>query len=186
MPSPIAHSVAGYGYYRWRAGREPAFPAGLWQAAVFVLFANAPDLHYLPGILAGEPGRFRFGYLHSFGFLAGASALLYAVLEFTRNARSAFWTAHFAVLYGLHVVMDFFTRNLTPNSGLALFWPASLELFTAPLHLFVDLKKKGWDQVLGAHNFLALGREALFAVAVLAAVLWMERRRAIVTPPEKR
>jgi hypothetical protein len=177
MPSPLAHSLAGYGYYRWQAGQNPSSKAGLWRAALFIVFSNAPDLHYLPGLLVGEPSRFHFAYLHSLGFLAAMAALLYVVLDFTRTRDSLGWSKHFFVLSALHIVMDFLCQNLTQDSGIALFWPVSIRLFSAPFHVFVDLRKNGMDQILSTDNFGALGREVIVMGVALGLLVWRERRR---------
>ena len=42
---------------------------------LFVLFANAPDLDFVPGILLGDPGAYHHGISHSLGF-----ALMVAVV----------------------------------------------------------------------------------------------------------
>jgi hypothetical protein len=57
MPSPVGHSLMGYLIYS-ATEKSPARP-GWGILALYLLAANAPDMDFIPGMLIGEPGRYR-------------------------------------------------------------------------------------------------------------------------------
>jgi LexA-binding, inner membrane-associated putative hydrolase len=89
MATPVGHSLAGYAIYRFLVPGEDHRPALL---LVAVGMANAPDLDFVPGILAGAPATYHQGGSHSLAFAAAAgvtgAVMLHAVVGTV--ARSGF------------------------------------------------------------------------------------------------
>src|SRR4029450_4324861 len=69
----LAHAPAGYLPYE---ALRPAGPHRPWLLAGAVLFANAPDLDFLPGLAVGDPDAFHRGVTHTLGAaVVGAAAV---------------------------------------------------------------------------------------------------------------
>jgi len=174
MPSPLGHSLMGYIIYR--AAARPAV-AHDWKLVTLYLFAaNAPDLDFLPGLFAGELGRYHHGPSHSialavvFGILAGAL--------FSRRMHA------FVIglsLYLSHVLLDYLVQDPSPPLGVPLFWPFSQQYYMAPFAFYlpisypVSLGEPIISIVFSFHNFLTLSAEIVFLLPVLIFVSWYKR-----------
>src|SRR4051812_18140176 len=124
MPSPIAHSLMGYCFQE--AEKKAERPFGWKTLALFVFFSNLPDIHYLPGLIARDLERFRFPWLHSFGFAAYVGIAVALVLWLFREKNYAFWAWNAFALYAVHVLMDFLCLNANhPEYGLMILYPFS-------------------------------------------------------------
>ncbi len=115
MPLPLLHAVAGYTVYHGSAKEKPD-----WELAVScIVLANAADLDFIPGILAGNPDLFHHGFTHSFtaaavaGLLFASAAKIWKKRAFLKHFLISFFA------YSTHVVLDF----LLDHSPLPLFWP---------------------------------------------------------------
>ncbi len=110
MPDPLAHSLMGYCYYQAvkpSAEKKTDFKT----LSIFILFSSVPDLHYLPEILIGKLHRFQYNFIHSFGFMFAVPMVLYAVLEFTGNKKSFFWSANCFFLFLFHLFLDYYAST---------------------------------------------------------------------------
>lgn len=112
MPSPIAHAAIGYLIYRGFRSQLPreasnrVGPVPHLLIAVLVL-SLLPDVDAVPGILAGDLGRFHNQFSNSL-FIGIGVALGVGVLVWLIN-RSAFLTWFFLALvcYEVHILMDY-------------------------------------------------------------------------------
>lgn len=120
MPSPIAHAVSGYVLAK---GLEPAKVCKLWPLAAYAVFvAIAADFDFIPQVLTGI--QTHRGFTHSLSF-----ALIFSIVISALATRSSLFRAfHYGrlcaltlLLYGSHLVLDFFTNG----SGIPLLWPIS-------------------------------------------------------------
>lgn len=157
----------------------------IWKPFLFVLvFANLPDIDFIPGILIREPSVFHRGLMHSLGMGVIISFLAALVIvKFTRpptqgysaRANHSFYRPTLEVssgkrrgakflnvfllgllLYILHVTMDFFTVDDNPSNGIGLpvLWPFTAEKFIASCRPFVNFKFTTGPYMLGNSLFL--------------------------------
>jgi inner membrane protein len=168
LPSPIAHTTAGYVVYRLFHKRiqtdrfkQPKRPFRL--LLIFTIFLSLlPDFDFLIGVITGNLAKFHNNGTHSliFGFLislfvSGATWL---------KTRSDFlkWFLVGVLSYNLHIVMDFFTYD---TRGVMLFWPLTAERFASPIKLFYGVHwSDGW---ISTRHLWTLATELLFALFVI-------------------
>jgi len=134
MPSPLAHSLMGFGLYNESApARRRRWPL----LALLVFLANAPDLDFLPGLVHHEAFLFHRAVTHSLCFVAVASLLVWAALAALRRPHARRLAQ--MTLIGLlsHLVLDYFCG--TSEDGIALLWPISDERIAAPFRVFPQL-----------------------------------------------
>jgi inner membrane protein len=134
MPSPIAHSISGYAIARlfplaqkssqWSESRTlPLF------YGVFV--ATAADLDFIPQILTGK--RYHHGLTHSLTFAIGFTVIAWILGYWLRKRWSTQLFLLTLMLYGSHLLLDFFTQG---GDGIQLLWPFSTEYFRSSVSLF--------------------------------------------------
>ena len=169
MPSPLAHSAAGYVIFRvlrphlpeaWRLFRR----RGALVLGALCFFSLLPDLDAVPGVLTHDLLRYHNNLTHSL-FLAFPVALAAdGLARWLRLPNPRWWFAAAFLGYTLHVAMDYFTLG----RGIMAFWPLSAARFQPPAYAFVGLR---WGDGLSSPNhWFTLLNEALFAVlAVLLA-----------------
>jgi inner membrane protein len=169
MPSPFGHSLAGYIIHR--ATARPV-AAHQWQLMLLYLFAaNAPDLDFLPGLFAGDLGRYHHGPSHSIGF-----AILFGLCA------SAFFSRRLCAfvmgfsLYLSHVLLDYLVQDPSPPLGVPLFWPFNHEYYMAPFAFYrpfdypVSVAEPMVPLFFTFHNFLTVLTEILFLLPPLVFV----------------
>src|ERR1051325_2574233 len=115
MPSPVGHSLAGLIAYQ--IAPEIDGLARRQVIAWYLLAANAPDLDFLPGLMAGDPNRFHHGVSHSSGL-----ALLFAIaVSLLLRLRQREWRwKQFFVFLGLwlsHLILDYLSEDSSPPYG---------------------------------------------------------------------
>jgi membrane-bound metal-dependent hydrolase YbcI (DUF457 family) len=132
MAFVLTHTTAGYLAY------EAARPAGRHRPGLLVAsvaLASAPDADFLPGIVIGQPGVFHRGVTHTIAAVAVVAMIGWIVgyrrapLRWTGAGTALFA----AVVYGSHLVLDFFTTNRRPPSGGRFLWPFSDAYYLAPV-----------------------------------------------------
>lgn len=185
MPSPLAHTTAGYAVYRLLRRRRSDWEPQVWRLPLILLvtlvFSILPDFDTVAGILAGDIGRYHNQGTHSLvvGLLV---ALLFAVL-LARGRMHAFkaWFPPLLLSYELHVLMDVVTLG---ERGVMLLWPLSSARFDVPFTLFYGVR---WSQGIFAwQHLVTLATEALFALLVLGGLYLLERRRSAPSGPSQR
>jgi hypothetical protein len=105
--------------------------------AAGVLLANGPDLDFVPGILLGHPGAFHRGVTHT--VLAVAVIAVVAALAVRAAAPRRAWVAAGAwagLVYGSHLLLDFFTVDAVAPYGARFLWPFSDAFYLSP-HAFL-------------------------------------------------
>ena len=125
----LAHAAAGYLAY------EALRPAGRQRAgllATAVLFANAPDLDFLPGLAVGDPTVFHRGATHTVVAAALVTAVVLAVARRWRVARAGRVAAVAGLAYVSHLVVDWMTVDAVAPAGIRLLWPVSDAWLHAP------------------------------------------------------
>lgn len=167
MPSPLAHSVAGYLFAQvFPLDLSPNRESRVGQLELLwaIFLANAPDLDFIPQIITGQP--LHRGLTHSLPFLLLGCAIAAIAPWITKKIAyrpAFFWTTG---LYACHLLLDFFTQG----RGIPLFLPFSATYFSSPLPLFL-----GFDLSLGllhVRHLFPLSLELVYA----AVILWGVKR----------
>lgn len=187
MPSPIAHSLAGFAVAHFARSRRPTPPTAETRNRIFwivalVFAANAADLDFLAGFLIGEPNRFHHGPTHAL-IAAVAFALLSAtvarVVDFARWRRFGFLMG---LSYSTHLMLDFVTVGTMEPYGMRLLWPFSSMPVMPPFHVFMDIRREPYTStfipsLVQWHNAKAVAME----LAVMAGI-WVLYRVASSLP----
>lgn len=161
MPSPIAHSVSGYAISRLLLKDS----AKAMQLVYGIAIANAADLDFMPQILTGI--KYHHGFTHSVLFGIGVSGVA-AALGYGLTRRSSMQLFLLTLLlYGSHLVLDFFTDG---GAGIQLLWPFEARYFRAAVPLFPSTH---WSEPLLQHpgHWLFVLYELAYA-AFLVGVEW--------------
>jgi len=177
MPSPIAHTTAGYVVYRLSRARRPEESLG--QVGPFprlliltVGLSLLPDIDSIAGLLLGDFGRYHNGPSHSL-FVGLAAALLVGGIAWrARRAGFFHWFGIALVCYHLHIIFDFFTIG----RGVLLFWPLTSDRFQSPVKLFYGLR---WsDGLISLSHVWTLLSELGFALLVVLGMHLLERKKS--------
>jgi len=185
LPSPLAHTTAGYAVYRLLRRRRSDGEPQVWRLPLILLvtlvFSILPDFDAVAGILAGDIGRYHNQGTHSLvvGLLV---ALLFAVL-LARGRMHAFkaWFPPLLLSYELHVLMDVVTLG---ERGVMLLWPLSSARFDVPFTLFYGVR---WSEGIFAwQHLVTLATEAVFALLVIGGLYLLERRQNVPSGPSQR
>ena len=185
MPTSIAHAFGGL------AAAEGSGARG-WSRARLLLFctivANLPDLDFIPGILAGDAGRFHRHATHSL-LATLLFALACALWAHRRRRVPPGDAARFAwlgfLVYGSHLALDMLVSAPSTSAGVPLLWPIGKARYFTVLHLpgplaaLLDLDfpkhQHFFHAVFSAHGAVVfLGHGLLFAP--LPVLAWLLRR----------
>lgn len=183
MATPIGHGLAGcVVFFFLKKGRDYGDTSLLFLT---VFFAIAPDLDFLPGILAGKPALYHHGISHSLVF--GLAAGLLGGLAI-RNEDRAFFSVFLLTFlaYTSHLVLDLFGPDGRTPYGIPLFWPLSSHHFLSPVQLFpgvhhgqtTDASIGEWLQgIFHWRNLLSIGTEILVIAPAALLGNWVNQRR---------
>jgi len=169
LPSPIAHSAAGYVAYRVLDRRlfhgvdeEPGRP---WFSSLAVSgLSLLPDADSVYGLAQDEVSRYHNSGTHSLLVGLGVASLVGAWAAWRQRARFLTWFLFSLAGYGSHVILDFFSSR----RGVMLFWPLSSRRFKYPVKLFYGMR---WSaSITSKHHVITLVTETAFA-AVLFLLL---------------
>lgn len=169
MATPVGHGLAGLtvGVAGGESGR-------VWRYALLGLVAGlAPDLDFVPGLLAGDPARFHHGPTHSL-----AAALFAGVVVLVLGPPAGRWRAGLVAAGGYlsHLVLDLVTADPSPPRGVPLLWP----ILDGPVQSPVTLLPRVLHSVVSPfnlHNVHVAAVETAVFGGLLVAVLVLGRRR---------
>lgn len=185
MPSPLAHTTAGYAVYRLLRRRRSDWEPQVWRLPLILLvtlvFSILPDFDAVAGILAGDIGRYHNQGTHS--LVVGLLVALFFAVLLARGRMHAFkaWFPPLLLSYELHVLMDVVTLG---ERGVMLLWPLSSARFDVPFTLFYGVR---WSEGIFAwQHLVTLATEALFALLVLGGLYLLERRQNVPSGPSQR
>jgi inner membrane protein len=178
MATPVGHSLAGYAIYRFLVPGEDRRSA---LVLVTVAAANAPDLDFAPGILAGAPAMYHQGMSHSLTFAVAVGLIGAAILRAGQGtgARIGFLLGFLG--YSSHLFLDLFGPDSRPPYGIPLFWPLTEHTVLSPVPLLLGVSHAShtsastseWvSNILTLNNVAALGLEI---VLILPFVLLTRR-----------
>jgi inner membrane protein len=183
MPSPLAHSLAGY---LVAESTQAHLARKRWVSlGYYILIANLADIDYVPGLFSGQPNAYHHYASHSitaaliFG-LAISGALGKRHREFLRF----FVVVTFA--YGSHVALDYVTMDTSRPYGMQMLWPFSDNFYLSPWLVFQDIKKASTsgafvESLFVWHNLRSvLWEAAIFLPALVGLHLWKRIHRGKV------
>lgn len=166
MPSPIGHTLMGGVIYATKGKKGLLF---------CLIYANLPDIDFLPGIILGSLNKYHHTFTHSLLFLA-----VLALLTGFIAGRKAGWLSFILLLS--HIIMDYFTADTSIPYGMTIFWPFSNRYFISPISIFPAYKKR--LEVMDIINPVNMGGyvyELLLLLPILILVIYLVRRRVRCT-----
>ena len=181
MPSPVGHALIGL------AAANIVLRQKLYQSVGWLLFvvfaANAADLDFLPGWLAGDINRFHHGISHSIGMaFIFACLCVFISRRFTEQSRWVFILA--LVLYLSHLLADYLGVDRVEPYGAPFLWPLSEQYYLAPLQLFQPIEHGNlgetslsvFAKIFSLKNLLAVLIEVIIIGPLWGVTLWFSRR----------
>ncbi len=184
MPSPVGHILIGL------TAANIVLKPNLYHSVVWLIFvifaANAADLDFLPGWLAGDINRFHHGISHSVG-MAFVFACLCALTSrlVTAKTRLVFLAA--LIIYLSHLLADYLGVDVVEPYGAPFLWPLSDEYYLAPAQLFQPIEHGHLgetsltvlDKIFSLNNLLAVCIEVMIIIPVWGITFWISRKRKI-------
>jgi inner membrane protein len=158
MPSPVGHTIAGLcGYTLIARDIAPRYRRVF--LFVSIAIANLPDIDILPGVFAGNLGRFHRQGTHS--LVASLAIGLFVGLAVKRWKWSSFrWGSWAFALYLSHILLDMLVGA---SRGVQFFWPFSAHYFILPISIFRSF----------SYSASAVGTiQNLFSLNNLLTVFW--------------
>jgi hypothetical protein len=176
MPSPFAHSAAGYLIYRYIYQKHLDSRVHILRIPLALMiiigFSLLPDLDVFPGIFTGDLGRFHNNVTHSLIVGLLVSAILSALVARIFRSSMKTWFSAFLFSYELHIIMDFFTGE----RGVMLGWPLTSARFTSPVKLFIGVK---WGNgLISITHLVTILTEGLLFLLVLAVIKLAQRLKS--------
>lgn len=155
MSSPVGHSLMGMilylSYNKW---------GSLWgnrkEFLLYIFFAVAPDLDFIPGLLVGDAGRYHHGPPHSiffallFAFAFSLPRLRIGVKRFLSS-----WGIFFS-LYSSHLLLDLLTIDRRSPYGSPLLWPFADRYLSFPITFLPPVYKDSGDALFIINNLYAV------------------------------
>lgn len=180
MPSPVGHTLVGYILYKfWDKGQHKLLN---WKNVLLVfIFANFPDIDFLPGIVEGSFNKYHFKMTHSLGFLVFSSVIVIIFLMLLKVKQKIFWFSLFFSCYAAHLFLDLFAKDTVAPYGMMLFWPFSGKTFASPVFVFSDIHHgANWINIFCWHNLKSICMELAIIIPVLVICLWLKNRKTII------
>jgi inner membrane protein len=139
--------------------------------SVLLFWTLVPDLDAIPGLLAGDLGRFHNNSTHSLVVAAILSGIMAVILWWFTRYHLMFWFLSLFFSYASHIILDFFTYS---ERGMMLLWPFDSARYESGVTLFYGVR---WSEgLLSAHHLVTLVSElAIFGLVM--AVLWVWGKR---------
>ena len=181
MPSPIAHSLAGYVIYRAASENTSRIEWG--TLFLYCVCSNLPDLDFIPGFLLGAPNKFHHGVSHSLGFAVAFAFCMSLFLLFVKNQSVLRNFVIFFSLYFSHVLLDLLSYDSSPPYGVPALWPITDNYYISPISVFLDIQRGQASEtfirsLFSFHNFLAILIEIVFFLPLIVIVSLFKRNRA--------
>ncbi|MCB0195215.1 MAG: metal-dependent hydrolase [Anaerolineae bacterium] len=175
MPSPIAHTAAGYVVYKFYGLKEhKVFDTVGNNSTAFILafvFSLMPDLDVIPAFFAGNVSYFHNNFTHSLGSGLIVALIVGATCQMIQGRGFKYWSILALLCYELHVVMDYFTVG----RGVMLFWPLSNERYEPAITVFYGLRRS--NGLLTLDHVWTLINELCFVLLLLILMRTYEKLR---------
>ena len=110
--------------------------------------------------------------------------LAWAVLRVVRQARPATSDSRLATrlavavaaAYATHTLLDWLGTDTSPPIGIMALWPFSHANYESSAHVFMAISRRYWLPEFWTSNLIALGRELLILLPIVALVMRARRR----------
>jgi len=121
---------------------EALRPAGrrgpVWVLAAVTL-ANAPDLDFLPGLLAGDPVRWHRGATHTLLAALVVAVAAWGLARWRQSRSPRRWAVLAGTAWASHLLVDWLTVDVVPPYGVPVLWPLVVAHSHAPIALFGEI-----------------------------------------------
>jgi inner membrane protein len=143
---------------------------------LFMVFANIPDLDFLPGFFAGNPNMYHHGMTHSIFFALVVSIVVGVAYSIIRKKEMMKMSIILFVTYASHLLLDFLGKDTRQPFGEQLFWPFTSEYYISPFALFSDVHKASHSDIFlkslfNWHNLTTMAIEVAILTPILLLVL---------------
>ncbi|MBE9039340.1 metal-dependent hydrolase [Oscillatoriales cyanobacterium LEGE 11467] len=173
MPSPIAHSVAGYLLAKsLPADRFSENRIQKWSLYIFYasLIAVVADLDFIPQFVTGN--AYHRGITHSLVFALGFSAISALIVSVWKKFSYIKIFTLTSIFYGSHLLLDYFSYG----RGIKLFLPFVDRFFRSPIILFPGLHySRGLFHI---SHLLPIGFEIAISILGIGVVWWWKKSKA--------
>jgi len=184
MSSPIGHSLAGCIISLYKESLPGSLQFQSKSILFYLIVANAPDLDFIPGLLAGKPNLYHHGLSHSIGF--GVVVSIAATWLITRNTlkKPLREFTSFFICFLSHLLLDLFSMDGRPPLGIPIFWPFSNIYYMIPIlppvkhsHSYATIGQFLTD-LFSLHNLYVAGLEILLSFPFLLILIWQKNRKS--------
>lgn len=174
MATPVAHSLMGITLYIL-FNRSP-LKLKEWGWIFFAAWvASLADFDFLLGLFTDDYSMYHRGVSHSIGICFIVSLILWAFFRKKCGFSSFKFFCFILVLYGSHLVIDFFTRDNWPPNGGPFLWPFSNEYYKSPIDLFLNADRSSWEKVFSWHNL----RTLILEILIFGTLLYLFQKNEI-------
>lgn len=178
MASPIAHSITGLALGMAAfLPRSESLLSGLrnalsiWKTLLACVFlACAPDIDYIPGLINGNFNMFHQQASHSAVWMILLAAVAWLIAREHHPSAGLRLMAILLTLTLSHLLIDLLTNDNSIPLGIMVAWPFSDRYVFLPFHLFPNMVKQDWTEILNSRNFMVAGLEFLITTPILCAV----------------
>jgi hypothetical protein len=186
MPSPVAHGFAGYALMVLsEPGLASTMRGNCIAIAAGTFFGGLADADFFVAHFTAIPQLQHHYFSHSIPFTLLIGIFVYPFLRWILKLRDPFrLSAILTMIYGSHLVLDYFTHDGSRPIGIPLFWPFSAHHFMAPIEIFMSIHRGTLAILFGPHNFEALIREIwIMAPLAIAAFLYAKQKSLAARSP---
>jgi len=147
------------------------------EIPLYIFFAVAPDLDFIPGFLVGDIDRYHHGPSHSI-FFALLFTLPFSLPRLRRGIKRflSSWVIFFSV-YTSHLLLDFFTIDRHFPYGAPLFWPLSDKYLSSPITFLPPVYKEPWTALVSLNNLYTVLIEMAIFLPLLLLIYWYRRNK---------
>lgn len=169
MPSPVGHAIAGVAAaFAVSAALKPrglTMPIALASAGL----AISPDFDLLAG-----PHR---TYTHSIGGVVAVGLACWLVL-LPRRPRALAPALALTAAYASHLVLDWFSKDTAPPSGLTALWPFSSTYYQSPWTVFGEISRRYWlpNEFIVSNILAAVWECVVLMPFLIGAWVWWSRK----------
>jgi membrane-bound metal-dependent hydrolase YbcI (DUF457 family) len=134
-----------------------------------VLLANAPDLDYIPGLLAGDAHAFHHAYTHTLGWVLIVTGAGWLMLY----RRVPGWRVVLVIPLALlsHLAADLVTADGSAPFGIMALWPITGDFFISPVSFYHRLAKSTLSEVFQWYNVSVVLTELVRTAPIVALVV---------------
>lgn len=178
MAGPIAHTFAAYAtLITAKPHLVETRRKNLIAWGTAFVFGNLADTDFVVASFTSNPVLQHHFFSHSIPFAFLIALLCIAGLKLLRYPHAVKDGMLLGLLYGSHLLLDYFTDDGSAPFGIPLLWPFTRHHFWAPFILFYATHRGGWKELLSRHNVIGL----VIEVALLLPVVGLARFRAKYT-----